>query len=104
MDVPTQRRGAPMRNAWRGLAATAFIAPGMMLPVRSAAHGCVAREGAVAPERANVTRVAGTWHMDVPTQRRGAPMRNAWRGLAATAFIAPGTTPGRDYKWGVAKR
>lgn len=42
--------------------------------------------------------------MDVPTQRRGAPMRNAWRGLAATAFIAPGTTPGRDYKWGVAKR
>ena len=42
--------------------------------------------------------------MDVPTQRRDAPMRNTWRGSAAAVFIAPGTTPGRDYKWGVAKR
>ncbi len=34
--------------------------------------------------------------MDVPVQRRLAPLRNTWRGFAATVFIAPGTMPGRD--------
>jgi len=41
--------------------------------------------------------------MDVPTQGRLAPMRNTWRGLAATVFIVPGRMPGRDRQWGVAK-
>jgi hypothetical protein len=110
-------------KTWRGFAATVFIAPGTT-PGRDRVEAGMCRiavQGCTAAE-ARKRRSAQTWrgsaatvcntgrgrmpievgrvgfrHMDVPTQRRKAPMRNTWRGFAVTVFIAPGWMSGRDH-------